>query len=179
MADDTTPANEAATTPTSPAPEVGDETKLGDPGKAALDAERRARRDAERQLKEATAQLQALQDAGKTDLEKALARAEAAEKERDTYRTELTGRERAATLAAAARDAHAVNPDLVASLLSGRVDWGDGNTPGGLPEAVEALQSSDPYLFAPVDAGARDAAATGHTTGAAPDLNQLIRAAAR
>lgn len=175
MADDTTPAAEADTTPA----EVGDETKLGDAGKAALDAERRARRDAERKLKEATAQLQALQDAGKTDLEKALARAEAAEKERDTYRSELTGRERAATLAAAARDAHAVNPDLVASLLGGRVNWGEDGTAAGVTEALDALRKSDPYLFAPVDAGTRDAAATGHTTGAAPDLNQLLRAAAR
>ena len=175
MADDTTPAPEAETTPT----DAPDETKLGDAGKAALDAERRARRDAERKLKEATAQLQALQDAGKTDLEKALARAEAAEKERDTYRSELTGRERAATLAAAARDAHAVNPDLVASLLAGRVNWDEDGTAAGVTEALDALRKSDPYLFAPVDAGTRDAATTGHTTGAAPDLNQLLRAAAR
>lgn len=175
MADDTTPAPEAETTPT----DAPDETKLGDAGKAALDAERRARRDAERKLKEATAQLQALQDAGKTDLEKALARAEAAEKERDTYRSELTGRERAATLAAAARDAHAVNPDLVASLLAGRVTWDEDGTAAGVTEALDALRKSDPYLFAPVDAGTRDAATTGHTTGAAPDLNQLLRAAAR
>lgn len=47
-----------------------DKPDLGDPGKKALDAERKARRDAERQLKEMGDQLKALQDKDKSDSER-------------------------------------------------------------------------------------------------------------
>lgn len=47
-----------------------DKPDLGDPGKKALDAERKARRDAERQLKEMGDQLKTLQDKDKSDSER-------------------------------------------------------------------------------------------------------------
>lgn len=50
---------------------------LGDGGKAALDAERRARREAEKQAKAATAELQKLQDANMNEVDRALAAAKA------------------------------------------------------------------------------------------------------
>ncbi|HEY9369743.1 hypothetical protein [Streptomyces sp.] len=63
-----------------------DGTKLGAPGKAALDQERKARRDAERAKREADKarrdlekQLQEYLDRDKSDTEKAVARAESAE----------------------------------------------------------------------------------------------------
>lgn len=48
---------------------------LAEPGKAALAAERKARKDAEQQLKELTDRLQAIEDKDKSELEKAQAKA--------------------------------------------------------------------------------------------------------
>ncbi|MDH2424742.1 hypothetical protein [Sphaerisporangium sp. TRM90804] len=65
----------------------GDEGKLGTAGKAALEQERKARREAEKARREADRarrelekQLQEFQDRDKSDTEKAVARAEGAEK---------------------------------------------------------------------------------------------------
>lgn len=88
LADDTkqaSPAEQAGSEATSPAPEQpaqpDGETPLGDAGKKALDAERKARRDAERQLAAANQQLQQIADQGKTDLELATERAAKAEQQ--------------------------------------------------------------------------------------------------
>lgn len=61
-----------------PAAKADDE--LGDSGKRALQEERKARRDAEKQLKDLNTRLQQFEDSQKTELQKAIERAEAAEK---------------------------------------------------------------------------------------------------
>lgn len=53
--------------------------KLGDPGKRALESERKARRDAEKDLKALKAKVQEFEDRDKSDLERATSRAEEAE----------------------------------------------------------------------------------------------------
>ena len=55
--------------------------QLGEGGKKALDAERRARREAERQLQAVNTRLQEIADQGKSDLEKATERAAKAEQQ--------------------------------------------------------------------------------------------------
>lgn len=60
-------------------PTVEPDEVLGEAGKKALAAERKAARDAQRQLAEANARLQAIEDAGKSELEKALDKAAKAE----------------------------------------------------------------------------------------------------
>lgn len=68
-------------------PEDGEDTgKLRDAGKAALEREREARREAERRATEAERQLQSLQDEGKTELERAVARADRAAAELEQER---------------------------------------------------------------------------------------------
>lgn len=69
------PSAETTTPPADPAP-----TDLGDAGKRALEAERKAKRDAERRAAEAEARVKEFEDSQKSELEKAAARAEAAEK---------------------------------------------------------------------------------------------------
>lgn len=71
---------EPTTEPTTP-PATGDPDTLGDPGKAALAAERKAKRAAEKAAADALARVKELEDATKSDAEKLQARAEAAEKE--------------------------------------------------------------------------------------------------
>lgn len=70
-----TEAPPASATPQ--APEAPETPELGESGKAALDAERKARRDAEKAAKTATAELEKLRAEKSTDEEKALLAAKA------------------------------------------------------------------------------------------------------
>lgn len=85
------PADDDEATPPAPAESEG----LGDAGKRALAAERKAARDARQQLADAQAKLQAIEDAGKTELQKATDAAAKAEQEADDARRQLA-RERVA-----------------------------------------------------------------------------------
>lgn len=75
-----TPEGEGSDATTEPAKGDADD-ELGDSGKRALREERKARRDAERELKELRARLQEYEDRDKTELEKALERAKQYEQE--------------------------------------------------------------------------------------------------
>lgn len=69
--------------PTDDKPATGDDTPpadLGDAGKKALEAERKARRDAEAQLKQIQDELQSIKDRDKSDGEKLAEKLAAAEK---------------------------------------------------------------------------------------------------
>lgn len=74
-----TPVGEGSDTEAKPA--KGDANELGDSGKRALREERKARRDAERELRELRTRLQEYEDRDKTELEKALERAKQYEQE--------------------------------------------------------------------------------------------------
>lgn len=64
-----------------------DASKLSDQGKEALDRERKARRDAELRATEAERRLQELEDAGKSEVERAIARLDRQSAELDAART--------------------------------------------------------------------------------------------
>ena len=89
----------------------GDEAKLGDGGKRALQEERKARRDAEKTLTALQARLQEFEDRDKTELQKAIERAEAAEKGASSMRVANTRLMAAAT--------HNIPPDLIDLLGNG------------------------------------------------------------
>lgn len=91
------PADPAAdgTPPTNEPPATGDEDGLGEAGKKALAAERKAARDALARANAAEAKLQAIEDAGKTELQKATDAAAKAQREAEQTRQELA-RERVA-----------------------------------------------------------------------------------
>jgi hypothetical protein len=88
-----------------------DEDKLGDGGKRALQEERRIRRDAEKQLKELSDRLNHYEERDKTDLQKAIERAEAAEKGASSMRVANTRLMAAAT--------HNIPADLIDMLGNG------------------------------------------------------------
>lgn len=64
-----------------PAPDT--KPDLGDAGKKALDAERKARREADARVKDLEARLATIEDKDKTEVERLTARVAAAERERD------------------------------------------------------------------------------------------------
>lgn len=80
-------------------PPKGDDSELGDRGKAALDKERQARREAERRAKDGEAailRLKEIEDAQKSEQEKLTERAEKAEREAAEARIALMRRDVAA-----------------------------------------------------------------------------------
>lgn len=78
---------EAPPVPTAPAAKPDPET-LGEPGKAALESERKARKEAEKAAKDFEAKLKAIEDKDKSELEKAQARIAELEKEHGTERAQ-------------------------------------------------------------------------------------------
>lgn len=117
---------------------------LGDAGKRALDEERRARRDAERQAKKASAELEALRAQSMTDQEKAIAEARA------QARAETLAEANSRLVRAEARSIAAGrlrNPDDVALLGDLDLFVVDGDVDvKALGKAVDQLVAARPYL---------------------------------
>ena len=153
-ADTDTTADEAPAVDT-----TADTDTLGDAGKAALAEERKARRDAEKQLKAMRTQLAAFEDANKSETQKATDAATAAKAEADTYRTRYEGMVVRSAITDAAVAARAIDPATVVALVRDAVTLDDDGDPVGVDKAVAALVKSKPFLFHATPAGARDAAA--------------------
>ncbi|GAA2774045.1 hypothetical protein [Saccharopolyspora taberi] len=110
MADETQAPEEQQEAPEQEAPQsqesASDKTdQLGEPGKAALAAERKARREAEKQLKELTARLQSIEDKDKSELERAQSRLAELEKQ--------YGEERAQRLRLSVATQHSIPAEYV------------------------------------------------------------------
>jgi len=78
----------AADEPTTPAPLTGEEDSLGEGGKRALDAERRARRAADKQTAELSARLKEIEDRDKSETERLADRLKDAEAEASVLKSE-------------------------------------------------------------------------------------------
>lgn len=147
MADDTT----QETQETAPDDEqAGDPSALGDPGKKALDAERTARREAEKRAKELADRLQEIEDAEKSELQKIQERAEAAEKaasqhERELMRLQIAHEKgltpaQAKRLSGDDREALAADADELLELLSPPEQE---PPPGGRPKTLHSGNAAD------------------------------------
>jgi hypothetical protein len=145
-----TPAQPATPAAASTTPATGEpDATLGDAGKAALDNERRARRDAESAARKAQDDLKALQDASASDSEKALKLA------RKEGETEADGKwsaiVRNLVIQGALRDAGAQPQmlDLAINAPAFRdLKVKDDGTLEGLNDAVAAAKTAYPALFA-------------------------------
>jgi hypothetical protein len=144
-AEPTNPATpEPGTTPPATPDASPPNGELGDAGKAALEAERKARRDAERTAREATAELDRIRQANLTDQEKAV---DAARREGESVgaRRILEAEIRAAAAGKLA------NPALAARLLDlDELMPTDGADVDGerIAKAIEDLVIAEPYLAA-------------------------------
>lgn len=148
---------EPAVTP-APTPEP-----LGDGGKAALDAERKARKAAEKQARDAQAQLEKLTEASQSDTEKAIekARKEAAEAARaevtTTFRTQLLNAEIRAQAAG-----KFANPDLATRVLD--IDADDVFDDDGIKK--DAISKAvDDFLALDANAGLKADPSNGRPVG--------------
>lgn len=165
-------ADETSTTTTEAAPEAAqsapepagaaqaDQT-LGESGKAALDAERKARRDAERQLKTLNEQLKGYEDANKTELQKAADRAAAAEQAASQWQARFTDSTIRAAVTDAAVAASAIDPATIYALIRDGISLDDDGNPQGIEKSIGELRKSKSFLFSTTP-GLRDAHAGGN-----------------
>ena len=158
MADtDTTITEATATEATEHVEQPTDATEqpLGDAGKHALDSERKARREAERQAKELAAKVAQFEEQGKSEAEKLAARYEAEKARADQLAARLDKATKADAIRAAAAKAGAVDADVIAALVADQVTVEDGEAVGA-DEAVRQLANSKPHLFDTRPAGYGD-----------------------
>ncbi len=150
-----TPVEGGATpSQSTPAPEPAAEPApgadgLGDAGKRALEAERAQRRDAERQLKAARDELEALRTSQLTDHEKAIAQArrDAATETERRWSARLRGAEVARALQAAGATPDAIDLAVLDPSFAELAIDDDGRV-AGLDAAVAAFRKARPSLFA-------------------------------
>jgi len=163
-----TDAQEAATADQAQAQDQ-QQPELGDAGKAAIEREREARREAERQLKE----LQQQQAADKPLSEQlaALQQELAAEK---AQRQEQSLR--LATVSTATRLGFR-NPDVAYRLLDAKaIEHGEDGTPANVEKLLTDIAKAEPYLLTANDFGGGQAGGT--PGGYGNDMNTIIRRAA-
>jgi hypothetical protein len=149
-----------------------DESKLGDSGKRALQEERRARREAEKNLTAIKERLEVFENRDKTELQKAIERAEAAEKGASSMRVTNTRLMAAAT--------HNIPANLIELLGDGSDEEIDAKA-AALAEALASAapppapaepEKKPPTPTRPVEsltAGAQPA------SQAAPDMDAILR----
>lgn len=156
-----------ATTTTATTPATGDADGLGDAGKRAIERMKAERDDAKRIAGEAVKRAEDLENATKSDTEKAIAQAK-----RDGAAEVLTrvhGQIRRAEVRAALTAAGA-NPNLIDLAVKadefGGLKVDDEGEIDGLAAAVEAFKKAHPDLFAkPGTAGTADGGARGGKSG--------------
>lgn len=137
---DTPPADPPAP-PANEPPATGDD-ELGEAGKKALAAERKAARDALARANAAEARLQAIEDAGKSELQRATDAAAKAQREAEQTRQELARERVARKHGLADEDLELLSGDeeqmerLAARLATAATPpAGDDGAPGGAPKA--------------------------------------------
>ena len=174
------PPVEPAPTPTTPppAPPAPPDESLGDGGKAALEAERKARRDAEKAYKTAQAELDKHREASMTEQERAIAKA------RDEARAEMAktfAAERVKDKVELAASGKLADPGDAIHLLGDLSEFvtqsGDVDT-RAIASAIDALVKAKPYL-APQTAKAAPLPGGGATPPNGFSMDDYIRTSAR
>lgn len=145
--------------------------------KSALDKERKAARDAGKQLKTALEELNQIKNAGKSDEEKrdadlkaALAKAEAAE-------TKLRDANARSAVTDAATKANAISPRAVFALIKSDLEFDDDGEPTNVDALLKAAMKDEPSLFRAAN-GSGDGG-KGGAAHQANDINSLLRSMAQ
>lgn len=173
--DGATPADDGGKA-TPPAEPKKDDEPLGEAGKKALEAEREARREAEARAKAAERTARE----ATSDRDKVIAEAKA--EARREILEEANRRLLHAEVKVAATGKLA-NPDRAMQLLDlSQFKVADDGTVDGkaITKAIDDLLETDPYLAAKTQpAGSADGGRQGITPEKKPDMNSLLRAAAK
>lgn len=168
--DDVTTGDQSQNTTTTP--------ELGEAGQRAIAAEREARKAAEKQARDAQAELDKLRTASMSEQEKAVAQARAEGKE-EAFKDATARLVRAEVRAAGAKKL--ADPSDAIGLLdldSFVDDKGEVDTKA-ITSAIDALVKSKPYLSAKPGNGSGEGGARGGSVTTEPTMDDRLRAAAR
>jgi hypothetical protein len=160
--DTTTEAPAVETQAVAPAEQTDQATEtLGDSGKAALTAERKARREAEKRAADFEKRLTAFEDAQKSEAEKLADRATKAEQRAAEIEARFKAGQITQALTTAAITAQAIDIDAVLALAKerGGIEVDDVGTVTGADKTIATLLREKPHLFRTAPPGHRDAAA--------------------
>ena len=118
-------------------------------------------------------------EAAKSELQKAIERAEAAERARDERDAQLKGFQLRLATVEAARKAGFRNPEIAHRLISmSEVEYTDQGEPKNLDTILAKIAKSDPYLVNGQASGSPDLGGGPRGTPPATDVNTMIRRAA-
>lgn len=176
-----TPSQTADPTNAAPTPPAtGDPEALGEAGTRALAAERKRANEAEKSAKALQSRLDELENASKSETDKAIAQAR---KEGATEALAKANERVRRSEVRAALTAAGVNPAVLD--LASRADEfaalkvDDDGEVEGLTEAVEAFRKTMPDLFKVAPRPDFGGGPRGTTPTSAPSMNELLRAATR
>lgn len=142
--------------------------------KSALDKERSARKERDRELKALAGKLADLENAGKSDLEKLQAERDAWKQQAESMKAVARDASSRDVIVAAAAKAGAPNPELVYRLVKADLVWDDDGDLTNAVEVVTSAKSQFPELFKVSPAKADTAAGMG--SGPQMDGDWLRRA---
>jgi hypothetical protein len=180
MAGDSTTTDDTSatdTTTTDTATTTDDATDLGDSGKKALDAERTAKRAAEKRAKDAELELEKLRKAAMSEQDLAVATA------RDEARTETAGKYQSRIISAeirAAAGGKLADPSDAVRLLDlseFNLDDNDEVDSAAVAKAIDELLKSKPYLGVKDDRRFQGGADQGARGGQKQTIDDQIREA--
>lgn len=171
----TSDSTASTTATTGDATSTGGDDHLGDAGKAALDAERSARKAAEKELKDLRTRLTALEDKDKSDVDRITG-------ERDRLKADLDAREArlrdmavTTALTTAATKAGARYPELIVQRVAGDANVDDDLNVKNADALMTAAKKDYPDLFRVVDGTADGGKGRQETSNGMTDMNRLVR----
>jgi hypothetical protein len=144
--------------------------------KSALDKERKAARDASKQLKSLQAELDQLRNAGKSEEEQREAALKSLQTEAERWKTRALESAARVAVSDAAAKANAIEPAAIFALVSRDIDYDDDGQPTNVADVIANARKAYPGLFRAA-AGSGDGG-KGGTGAEANDMNALIRRAA-
>ena len=145
--------------------------------KSALQAERDARKAADKTTKDLARELETIKNSGKSESEKLAARLEALEKDNQAKGAAIRERDAKDATRDAAKKAGAPDGDLIYRVLKSDIEYDDDGKPTNLKALIDDLKQTTPHLFKPATTRVDGGAGNGSKPGK-DDMNSMIRAAA-
>lgn len=142
--------------------------------KSALQAERDARKAADKTAKDLARELETIKNSGKSESEKLAARLEALEKDNQAKGAAIRERDAKDATRDAAKKAGAPDGDLIYRVLKGDIEYDDDGKPTNLKDLIADLKQTTPHLFKPATTRVDGGAGNGSKPGK-DDMNAWIR----
>lgn len=146
--------------------------------KSALQAERDARKAADKTAKDLARELETIRNSGKSEAEKLAARLEALEKDNATKSAAIRERDAKDATRDAAKKAGAPDGDLIYRVIRADIEYADDGTPSNLKTLIDDLKQLSPNLFKAESKRIDGGAGNGSKPKVSESMNSFIRAAA-